>query len=79
MNSLIYVDVYYISNLKNKKIKKREKRFFPIANAPALKLDLPCMPVVRAMYDFIIRHWLCMDKKFSRKPSTYNQKGSFLH
>ena len=36
MNSLIYVDAYYMSNLKKKKKKKGEKKiFFPIANAHA--------------------------------------------
>ena len=69
MSSLIYVDAYYMSNLKKKK--RRKKDYFP-------PLQMP-MPVVRVMYDFTIRHWLCMDEKFSRKPSTYNQKGSFLH
>ena len=70
MNSLIYADVYYMSNLKKKKKKEGERKDSP--------LPMP-MPVVRVMYDFKIRHWLCMNEKFSRKPSTYNQKGSFLH
>ena len=34
MNSLIYVDAYYMSNLKKKKKKRRKKDFFPHCKCP---------------------------------------------